>query len=307
MTETYLVRAKLCGEFSKIPLGLPVKFGEFLLNYSPNSEIWSIEQGFNGPNSDNNVLHEDDDYPISPLYVETEIKIDKRQPPLSVADETLEQLEAMLRLFKTGDIYLRRHKVWYLEGKITHLYNISTRLPLPQVKAEPTALYNRDNYELDDETLSKFIEFFNSYFGIIKQKSKPLWHALFRFSSSYEKRTLADRLVELMIAMEALFGDNAELTYKISLRSACMLYPAGEAREKAFNTIRKLYEERSKIVHGKTLNSSSDNKRISQFEDYVRNSIFKFLQLYGDGHLSTSSTLSGEELDRLIFFTKENS
>lgn len=306
MTETYLVRAKLCGELSKIPRQLPVKFGGFLLNHSPNSEIWFIEQGFNETNSDNNMLHEDNDYPVSPLYVETEIKIDKRPHPLSVADETLEQLEAMLRLFKPGDIYLRRHKVWCLESKIPRLYNISIRLPLPQVKAEPTTLYNRDNYELDDETLSKFIEFFNSYFGIIKQKPKPLWHALFRFSSSYEKRTLADRLVELMIAMEALFGDNAEFTYKISLRSACMLYPAGEAREKAFGTIKKLYEERSKIVHGKTLNPSSDNQRINQFEDYVRNSIIKFLQLYSDGHLSTSSTLSGEELDGLIFFGKGN-
>jgi hypothetical protein len=154
MIETYLVRAKLCGELSKIPRQLPVKFGDFSLNYSPNSEIWFIEQGFNETNSYNNMLHEDNDYPVSPLYIdiETEIKIDKEQHPLSVADEILEQLEAMLRLFKPGDIYLRRHKVWFLEGKITHPY-ISSRLPLPQVKAEPTTLYNRDNYELDDETL----------------------------------------------------------------------------------------------------------------------------------------------------------
>jgi len=200
---------------------------------------------------------------------------------------------------------LRRHRVWCLENRVPSLY-ISSRLQLSQVKADPTTLYNRNEYELNEETLTKFIEFFDSYWDIIHQKPQPLWNALFRFSSSYEKRTLADRLVDLMIAMEALFGDNGELTYKISLRSACMLYPAGEARERAFDTIKKLYEERSKIVHGKTLNSRSDNKRISQFEDYVRNSIIKFLHLYRDGHLSTSSILSGEELDRLIFFSKGN-
>lgn len=85
-----------------------------------------------------------------------------------------------------------------------------------------------------------------------------------------------------------------------------MLYPAGEAREKVFDTITKLYEERSELVHGKALNTRSDDKRINLFEDYVRKSIIKFLQLYSDGHLSTSSILSGKELDRLIFFSKGN-
>lgn len=305
MNKTYLVRAKLGGAISKIPKRLPAKFGQFLLDYSPNSEIWLIEQGFNEPSADNRVLHEDSGYPVSLLYVKTEIKVGEKQNTLDAADDILEQLEAMLRLFQPGDIHIRRHKVWTLNKGIPELY-LSLAPWLHPIKAEPTTIYNRKDYELNDETLDKFIDFFNSYWDLIHRKPQPLWNALFRFSSSYEKRTLADRLVELMIAMEALFGDKAELTYKISLRSACMLYPAGEARERAFDTTKRLYEERSKIVHGKTLNSRSDNQRISQFEDYVRNSIIKFFQLYSDGHLSISSTVSGEELDRLIFFSKED-
>ena len=121
----------------------------------------------------------------------------------------------------------------------------------------------------------------------------------------------------MMIAMEALFGSQGEVTFKIALRSSCMVYPAGKAREKAFETIKELYNERSSIVHGKRLESKSDNERINQFEGYVRDSIKKFLQLHKDGRLvgpakEDSKKAFGRkleeferQLDELLFFTRE--
>jgi len=216
----------------------------------------------------------------------------------------LEQLEAMLRLFQQGDISLRRHyyHTWQIkEGKPKSVIFLSARRSRPP-KPEPATLYRRKPYKLEDETLHGFIEFFNSYWDIINQKHQPIYNALYRFNSSYERRTLSDRLIELMIGMEALFGDEAYQRYKIPLRCACMLYPPGEERKQAFTTIKQFYDERSAIIHGGRLELDSNSKgKVDQFEEHTRRSILKFLEHYKDGCPITS----GAQLDDLLFFDGE--
>ena len=186
--------------------------------------------------------------------------------------------------------------MWYFKDRTPKLALFLRHLP---PKAKPATLYRRGAYRLDDETLGKFIDFFNRYWDIIHQKPQPLYNAMSRFSSSYEKRTLADRLVELVIALEALFGDRSNsLTYKIAIRCSSLLYPPGETRVKVFKAIKKVYADRSAIVHGERLDSKYSDEEIDQLEDYIRRSILNFLEQYTKGNLITSS----EELDQLLFF-----
>ena len=108
MGETYLVRANL--EFgwdfekredeqsAKTLKQLPIEFGHFRLDWSPNSEFYLMDLGWIEPDSKGD-LHPDWEYPISLLYVESEMEGQSGQHPESAADDTLEQLEAMLRLF----------------------------------------------------------------------------------------------------------------------------------------------------------------------------------------------------------------
>jgi hypothetical protein len=53
--------------------------------------------------------------------------------------------------------------------------------------------------------------------------------------------------------IEALFGINSELVYRISLYSACLLAPRGETRKQRFDEVKRLYGLRSKVVHGEPL------------------------------------------------------
>ena len=53
--------------------------------------------------------------------------------------------------------------------------------------------------------------------------------------------------------IEALFGINSELVYRISLYSACLLAERGEARKRKFVEVTRLYGLRSKVVHGEKL------------------------------------------------------
>ena len=53
--------------------------------------------------------------------------------------------------------------------------------------------------------------------------------------------------------IEALFGVNSELVYRISLYSACLLAQRGQARKLKFDEVKRLYGLRSKVVHGEKL------------------------------------------------------
>ena len=53
--------------------------------------------------------------------------------------------------------------------------------------------------------------------------------------------------------IEALFGINSELVYRISLYSACLLTERGEPRKRKFEEVKRLYGHRSKVVHGEKL------------------------------------------------------
>jgi len=309
MQETYLVRAKLDMSWAfeegdleaRFPKGLPVRFGPFVLAQSPNRSFYLERLGL----IDSALmegLRPDDNYPISILYVELRLEIEKEESPEETADEMFEQLEAILRLFQDGNVFLRRHyyHTWQLEVGV--LKKVFYLLPTPE-KPEPATLYNRGLYKLDDKTLQQFIGFFNSYWDIIHGKRQPIYNALSRFNSSYEKRSLGDRLIDLIVALEALFGGRGggnSLTYKVALRCSSFLYPPGEARAKAFKAIKKNYEDRSAMIHGDKIDAKHTGEEIDQLEEQVRRSITAFLEQHRKGYRINS----GEDLDELLFFGK---
>ena len=65
-----------------------------------------------------------------------------------------------------------------------------------------------------------------------------------------------ERLLDIAIALEALFlndGDDKELRHRLALRVARFLEAPGPRRIHTFNAVRQLYDLRSKVAHGATL------------------------------------------------------
>lgn len=281
--------------------GLPIDIGPFRFALSPNALYYSAQMGWfqdhDFPSLDDPHPHQD--YPNSIVYVETKVEADTGSNVEEQADRTFDQLEALLRLFSPGEIFLRR--------------NISVGIPIGDddlvwgafieyrpITPRPEPLYQRDPYRFDDETLGRLHDFFDLYWPVICQAHQPINNALYHFSSSYERRTETDRLIELMISMEALFGDREYHRYKIPLRCSCMLYPRGSQRRQAFTSIKKLYDARSRIIHGDTTELGADLEvEVKGFEEHVRRSILRFLELHNDGLCN----LSGNQLDDLLFLT----
>lgn len=97
------------------------------------------------------------------------------------------------------------------------------------------------------------------------------------FLNSRAAEEIQDKLINCMIAIEALFGEKDELTYRISHRAACLLGKDDDTREGIFRNMKTLYRKRSLLVHGKkTFVSPGD---ISIGHSYLRDSINRFLAL----------------------------
>jgi len=309
MGKTYLFRAKLEFDWGfqeadiekppTPPVKLPVQLGPFRLDRSPNYGLYLEECGWSGPlnEKENITSHE---YPISILYVEVKVTVPKGNSPIVVADDMFEQLEAMFRLFQKGDLFLRRHlgQGWEVKDDRPQLVFFLMAEP---AKPDPNALYCRGPYRLDDEILQGFTAFFNRYWDIIHTKHQPIYNALWRFNANFERSSAAARLLELVIALEALFGDSSDsLAYKVALRCSSFLYPPSEERMKVFQQIKRVYGDRSKIVHGDRLEVNYTQEEMDYLENIVRISICKFLEHYKKGN----SINSPERLDEMLFFGK---
>lgn len=315
MTETYIFRAGLETEFYvevandrmqglSIPKQLPIEFGPFRLDRSPNSEFYLAQLGHRDLPPGIESLDEpppNQDYPNSVLYVETNIKVKDGEDPEAAADEIFEELEAMLRLFQIGKISLRRNLsmgTWFKNGEPTWVALVFSR----PIRPKPEALYHRYPYLVDDVVLHQFRQYFSRYWKTVHRKPKRIYNALHRFSSSYEERVSADRLLELVIALESLFGGEADsIAYKVALRGSCFLYPPGKGRQETFKSIRRAYNDRSKLIHGARIHPRYTDEEIDAIEDLLRKAINKFLEY----DVSGTRISSEEDLNNLLFFRNQ--
>lgn len=297
--ERYLVRAKLEYNFPLPPEGdhrsvfpneLPITIGQFKIDRSPNCEHYLENLGW----VDEARGQPDWQFPISFLYVETALEVAQHKDALIKSDNVFEQLEALFRLYSKGGIYIRRHEIWEITEEGPELLIMLRYHPM---KPEPSRFDLHGDYPLYDELLKEFNVYYAKYWDIISERPHPLWNAIYRFSLSYEEHTDNDRLIDLMVAMEALYGDYEYHRYKIPLRCACLLFPRGGDRKSNFKLIRDIYDKRSRILHGDALAPVVSKSEIEQFEQLARISIQKFLDMYKDGKRISS----GSELDDLLF------
>jgi hypothetical protein len=109
--------------------------------------------------------------------------------------------------------------------------------------------------------------------------------SLERFHSSYHGN-IEDRIIDQMIAFESLYlGNEQELTYRLALRVAFLLCKRKDSRHKVFTDIKKAYGYRSRIVHGVNPPRRNELKPfVTKTEDYLRQSIKKFLLLFLKGN-----------------------
>lgn len=115
------------------------------------------------------------------------------------------------------------------------------------------------------------------------ESNKFLSIAIDRFMTSYEKDSPHEKILDLIISLEALLQDTpAELSYRLSIRTAVLLEEENSKRNKIFKIIRQGYDARNKIAHGNEVDDVKIDGQtvklqdlVEQIEECVRRSIKK--------------------------------
>ncbi|TGK41279.1 HEPN domain-containing protein [Leptospira andrefontaineae] len=112
--------------------------------------------------------------------------------------------------------------------------------------------------------------------------------ALSRYSQSVLKSAYEDKIIDLMIAAEAIFLQsesdvNGELNYRLSHRAALFLEQDPNKQREIYRFFKSAYSMRSKIVHGSTLEIKKGQMSLNECVDllnrYISYSIEKIVDL----------------------------
>lgn len=194
-----------------------------------------------------------------------------------------------LRVYKSGTLYpIATFK------KTTGIFPLGISLAyLNPVKQFMTNQYRLSNLEACD-----FREFFKEKSGFNIPDKNFLNVAIRRFSQSNERTNIEDKIIDLMIAAEALFLSSGgsftgELKYRLSHRAAMFIEGDVENQRYVFDFMKDAYDVRSKIVHGDKLKlpkkpDGSMYNSLGEFcnnlEKYMRISIKKAITLCQDSN-----------------------
>lgn len=125
-----------------------------------------------------------------------------------------------------------------------------------------------------------------------------LRNAISRVNCAAERKQIGDQVIDLMIALEALYGDGSgAIGYKIALRCSKFTETDLGRREAVFGLVRDFFDKRSRIVHGSTKDLKDiSGGRSTELLSVVQKSISMFL----DRLNTTGTTPRTADFDRLL-------
>lgn len=179
------------------------------------------------------------------------------------------------------------HIGWFLaEDKSLHTQDqtISTRHPFLGRDRFGHSIIEVEKIQIDEaKGLYEILTKLNS-----KSKRK-LQTAINRWIKSTTYQTPEDKIIDLVIAFEALYlPDAGESTFKFAVRASWHLGENRENRTKLFEVFKELYKCRSAVVHGGDLEKKQNvaiegesvpiSKFIARTQDLCRKSIVKIMK-----------------------------
>ena len=181
---------------------------------------------------------------------------------LKMIQQGLRDKLRLLRLFKEGNILMRYSLFYYINESIPKIAHIGKEYPLA----------DRTLFQLIDDEYAQVESFINNTNIPFKQSFLQL--AFDSFEQSYETYNMGLSFLSLMISMEAFFCKNQhDITYQVSRNAAVLLGKNKSESEYIFKNMKKLYDKRSKLIHGKKVKNPISREDFITLRYYVRESI----------------------------------
>lgn len=123
---------------------------------------------------------------------------------------------------------------------------------------------------LEEKELDEFKKIFTF---LVKEKDTRFVVAQNRLTEGVARKKPEDQLIDYMVGLEALYlpDGNQELTFRICMRVAFLLFSVPVQRKETYNFLKGMYGIRSKIIHGKNYNLNKDD--INRLGNLLRKSI----------------------------------
>jgi len=228
-----------------------ITFSGFSIKKSPNCYRWISIQREDGTKETVLTSPTEDElepgYPVCEYYLELDLGKGDRFA-FEQAEERLVWALTRLRLYKPGMLWGAFWAMYYPPDDVAGC-SLMTRV---HTEAPYTRTYSGGYggvLDIKKDEVKKLVNFVN---GLPKEPPKAFATAIDRYHLYFDRDSVTDRAIDLMIVLESLFSDDNEaIAYKIALRAAFLIEHEAAKRKALFGFLKKAYGERSHIVHGK--------------------------------------------------------
>ncbi len=207
------------------------------------------------------------------------------------AKQKIDNFITLLRLFKRSDL------------RVENYFSSLSSLFVPSFVSYSGSLSQRAGKDcslVDEREIRRLRAFFNKLIPALQKLSElpsSIQIGIEYFNSSFQKVYPHERFIDLIIALDALFGVKYETTYRVPLRVACFLEKDKAKRIDIRNGIEKILRLRGSLFHG-DVHPERKRREIEKSrtytEDIVRKAIIKLLTLYLKGELISNYKSSME-------------
>lgn len=138
---------------------------------------------------------------------------------------------------------------------------------------------------------------------LLTNHNGSIWIAIRSISQALQSLSWELRFLIFWIALEALFGTDSELTYRLSLRIALFIEKNKNEQKELLRSAKKLYRERGKVVHGRGIPGKEQKDRkelMKKTENIVRKAMLKIFKEDNIRQIFSSNKRE-DFLDNLIF------
>ena len=217
--------------------------------------------------------------------------------PERKARELFGGVVSVLRLAKIGIVTIDAVRWWNTAWKPFSSYGGTSSLHAPR--------HLSGNYELKADEVPEVLRLWRAYTATTEVGRRRTELAIRRFNFGYERARAEDKLVDYMIAFEALLlNETAELKFRLATRGATLLGSTPDERRQIYVELAGAYNARSTIVHGSEASTFklegarvTIHELVTTVEKRLRAALTEFLHR---GSTSSEEQIVREIDDRLI-------
>lgn len=253
-------------------------------------------------------------------YINTAIQIKKSVSINASVREHQDQYESgakyaealvdCFRLIRDEDIGVNALHIFPVDDFTPHIRNheSSYQQDLAVFYPKRFHFHNKKIEPLQIEDFQSFFEIIPNYLDLLVNPNSPksikgFWVAIQRFRAIYERYLTDDpeRLLDIAFAFEAIIlNDNYQKKpdYRLALRASNLLGKTLDEKRRIFNVVKNLYDFRSALAHGKSINDlkQKDSEKLKEVllhtPRILKNSIIEMLLGNAPKGLTESAEIS---------------